>query len=84
LKHKTVPKFSLPTEMICPLKDLPLNTTKPTEESLEKCDVYAKMALLMFYPFRSLEDLRTEGSYWTKFSQQLQSHLDNGTIIIWH
>jgi hypothetical protein len=36
LKHKTVPRISLPTETVCPLKDLQLNTTKPTEESLEK------------------------------------------------
>jgi hypothetical protein len=35
-KHKTVPRIALPTETACPLKDLQLNTTKPTEESLEK------------------------------------------------
>jgi hypothetical protein len=52
LRHKTVPRISLPTEMVCPLKDLQLNTTKPTEESLEKREIYAKTALLMFYPFR--------------------------------
>ncbi len=42
LKHKTVPQISLPTETVCPLKDLQLNTTKPTEESLEKHEKYAK------------------------------------------
>jgi hypothetical protein len=36
------------------LKDLQLNTTKPTEESFHKCEIYAKMVLLMFYPFRCL------------------------------
>jgi hypothetical protein len=51
LRHKTVPRISLPTKTVCPLKDLQLNTTKPTEESLEKCEICAKMALLMFYPF---------------------------------
>jgi hypothetical protein len=34
------------------------------------------MALLMFYPFRSLNDLTIEGSYWEKFSQELQRHLE--------
>ncbi len=29
LRHKTVPRISLPTEMVSPLKDLQLNTTKP-------------------------------------------------------
>jgi hypothetical protein len=41
LTHKTVPIISLPRETICPMKDLQLNTTKPTEESLEKREIYA-------------------------------------------
>jgi hypothetical protein len=68
-KHKTIPRIALPTEMVCPLKDLQLNTMKPTEESLEKREIYAKMALLMFYPFRSLADLTIEGSCWEKISR---------------
>ncbi len=66
----------MPKEKLCPLKDLQLNTTKPTEESFDKREIYAKMALLMFYPFRCLNDLTIEGSYWEKFSQELQRHLD--------
>ncbi len=66
LRNKTVPRISLPTKVVCPLKDLQLNTTKSTEESLEKHEIHAKMALLMFYLFRSLADLRIEGSYWKK------------------
>jgi hypothetical protein len=52
--------------MVCPLKNLQLNTTKPTEKSHEKPEIYAKMALLMFYPSRSLAYLTIEGSYWKK------------------
>ncbi len=83
LKHKTVPRISLPPETIYPVKDLQLNTTKPTEESFEKCEIYAKMALLMFYPFRCLTDLRIEGSYWEKISEQLQKHLQHEKTIFW-
>ena len=43
-----------------------------------------KMAPLMFYLFRSLADLRIEGSYWEKISQQLQSHLEHVKTIFWH
>ena len=28
----------------------------------------------MFYPFRRLEDLKTDGSYWKKFEGQLQMY----------
>jgi hypothetical protein len=66
LKHPTIPRIALPKEKLSPLKDLQLNTTKPTEESFDKREIYAKMALLMFYPFRCLNDLTIEGSYWEK------------------
>ncbi len=60
-KHPTIPRIALPKEKLCPLKDLQLNTTKSTEESFDKREIYAKMALLMFYPFRCLNDLTIEG-----------------------
>jgi hypothetical protein len=83
-KHKIVPRIALPTETVCWLKDLQLNTMKPTEESLEKHEIYAKMALLMFHPFRSLAYLTIEGCYWKKISQELQRHLEHKDTIIWH
>jgi hypothetical protein len=63
LNHPTIPRVALPKEKLCPLKDLQLNTTKPTEESFDKRETYAKMALLMFYWFRSFNDLTIKGSY---------------------
>jgi hypothetical protein len=83
LKHATEPRIALPKEKVCPLKDLQLNTTKPTEESLDKGEMYAKMALLMFYPFRSLNDLTIEGSIWGEFSQELQLHLECKFTKFW-
>jgi hypothetical protein len=50
-KHATVPRIALPTVKMCPLKNLDLNHPKPTEQSLDKCEMYAKMTLLIFYPF---------------------------------
>ncbi len=35
LKHPTIPRIALPKEKLYPLKDLQLNTTKPTEESFD-------------------------------------------------
>ncbi len=57
---------------------------KLAEESLEKHEIYAKMALLMFYPFRSLADLTIDRSYWKKNSQELQRHLEHEDTIFWH
>jgi hypothetical protein len=32
---------------------------------------YAKIALLIFYPFRKLEDIQLDGSYWNLFHREL-------------
>ncbi len=50
-KHATVPRITLPKGEMCSLKDLDLNHTKSNEQLLDKREMYAKMALLMFYPF---------------------------------
>jgi hypothetical protein len=49
-KLPTIPRIALPKGK-CPIKDLQLKIDKPTEESLDKREIYAKMAQLMFYPF---------------------------------
>jgi hypothetical protein len=76
-KHPTIPRIALPKGKLCPIKDLQLNINKPTEESLDKQEMYAKMALLMFYHFQCLDGLKVNGSYWEKFTQELHCHLDN-------
>jgi hypothetical protein len=39
------------------MNELQLNAKNPTEDSIDKCEMYAKMALLMFYPFCQMTDL---------------------------
>jgi hypothetical protein len=41
--------------------------------------IYAKMALLMFYPFRSLADLTIEGSYWKKILKNYKTIFNTRT-----
>ncbi len=61
------------------MKDPQLNTMKPTEESLEKHEIYAKIALLMFYPFRSLADLTIEGRRLEKILKKYKDILNTMT-----
>ncbi len=51
LKHHTIPRISLPKEKLCPMEEFTLYLTNPTEGLLDNCEIYAKMALLMFIPF---------------------------------
>ena len=57
LKQPTIPRIALPKDKRCALNKLQLNAKNPIEDSIDKREMYAKMALLMFYPFRQLTDL---------------------------
>jgi hypothetical protein len=82
-KHPTIPRISLPPGKLCSLEELELQIDEPTEESCDKREMYAKMALLMFYPFRQLNELTCAGSYWKKFYKELHHHLNKETTQFW-
>ncbi len=73
----------MPKEKLCALNELQLNAKNPTEDSIDKCEMYAKMALLMFYPFQQLTDLTCKKSYWKKFHSELTKHNENEETIFW-
>ena len=54
-----------------------------TEETSDKREWYAKMALLMFYPYRSLGDLKICTTYWSLFCRELQLHLEKQKHTFW-
>ncbi len=65
------------------MKELGLQHDKLTEYTHDRREMYAKMALLMFYPFQQLNDLKVDGSYWTQFHKQLQQHLKRKQTKFW-
>jgi hypothetical protein len=75
LKYSTIPRIALPQNKICSLEELELQHTNSTEISHDKQEMYAKMALLMFYHYRKLNDLTDDGRYWKNFHKELQCHL---------
>ena len=63
-----IPKISLPRDKLCSIEELELHEINSTEQSCDKREMYAKMALLMFYPFGTLNDLKLCGNYWKLFT----------------
>jgi hypothetical protein len=63
LKYPTIPKISLPPHKLCSLIELVLHNENSTEKSHDKQEIYAKMALLMIYPYQTLNDLKIDGSF---------------------
>ncbi len=86
LKNPTIPRMiALPRDKLCPIEKLQLHLTQPDEDSIDKQEMYAKMALLMIYPFCELSDLTCiGGSYWKTFHQELTSHHNNKDTKIWN
>jgi len=83
LKIRTIPMMSLPRDKLCPMEELDLGNTKPAEQSHDKREMYAKMALLMFYPFRTLNDLKRKDSYWKLFNKERLRHIQKRKNKFW-
>ena len=75
LKLSAVAVVSLPEGKLCLVRHLELDNDTPSDVVKDKRENYAKMALMMFYPFRSDGNLKTGDSYWTTYKAELDRHL---------
>jgi hypothetical protein len=83
LKFPCIPRVALPKGKLCPLNELDLKCTNPPQHVVGKHEMYAKIALLMFYPFRQLNDLKCDGSYWKMFHNELEKHINKDDTVFW-
>ena len=62
-----IPKSHLPKGNLCSVERLDVNNDFVTNEVvLEDREDFIMMALLMFYPFRCINDLKLNNSHWKK------------------
>lgn len=83
-KHMCIPVISLPDEEgLCSVKDLQIDSTNPSTSVIQRRERYAKLSLILFCPFRSLEDLQSEnGNYWSTFESILaQTRIDSDSAM---
>lgn len=68
-----IPRVSLPEGQLCPIRDLILEEKDAVAAGVlhERRESYAKLALIMFCPFRTLSDLQLNGRYWDRFVLEL-------------
>ena len=67
LKHPVIPKISMRAGMICDIEQLEIRNDNPRADVKLSRENYAKYAMMLFYPFTELNDLKLNGSYWAKF-----------------
>jgi hypothetical protein len=83
LKFPSIPRIELPKGKLCPLNELDLKCTNPPHHVVGKREMYAKIALLMFYPFQQLNDLKCDGIYWKMFHNELEKHINKEDTVFW-
>jgi hypothetical protein len=78
-----VPKVSMQKGMICDLEDLQLSEENPSEEALQNRDNYAKVALMLFYPFRnnSIFSLEKDGCLWDKMTRLMMTETEQNNFF---
>ena len=67
----------MPKGMICDLEDLQLSEENPSDEALQNRENYAKVALILFYPFQdnSIFSLKEDGCLWEKMTRLMTSEM---------
>ena len=76
LSHEVIPKISLPREKLCNIEMLHINESNVNDSVRQYREDYGKMALLILYPFRTLDDLKKDNSYWNLFDEQRRIHFN--------
>ena len=71
---EVIPKISLPGGKLCNVALLEVTEATVDKKVMCRREDYAKMALLIFYPFCTLGDLQLDGSYWKLFWRELCLH----------
>jgi hypothetical protein len=82
-KFPSIPRIALLKGKLCPLNELDLKFINPPQHVVGKCEMYAKIALLMFSPFWQLNDLKYDGSYWKMFHNELEKHINKEDTVFW-
>jgi len=84
LKKSVIPQVYIPEGYLCKTELLDWtktdNVNQDTEDARER---YAKTALLMFYPHRTLNNLQRNGSCWNVFYDELYKHSNNEPTLFW-
>ncbi len=58
---------------LCDIESLKLWETNPNDEVLKMREDYTKYANMLFLPFKDIDDLTIDGSFWKMYDHQLNS-----------
>ena len=79
-EHEVFPIISITEGNLCRIEELEIGSDAPYASAVEKREKYAKAAMIMFLPFRTLADLQDEtgdpeSKYWRRFRDAIDNNL---------
>ena len=83
LKYMVIPKISLPKNSLCDIEALDIGYNVPDEATSKAREEYAKQVLIMFYPYRTIDDIKQNGSYWSCFMCEYHKHSSHTHTKFW-
>ena len=83
LSLSVIPIMFYDKDRLSEIRLLDLTSTQIYEETARIREEYAKIALLMFYPFRTIEDIQLDGSHWKLFQRELDLYQNGRNTTMW-
>ena len=83
LPSSVIPVMFYDKDRLAELKRLDMSSNIIHEATHQIREEYAKIALLMFYPFRTIEDIQLEGSHWKLFERELDLFNNGENTTMW-
>jgi hypothetical protein len=80
-----IPKVFTEKDVFCSIDNLEMENQQQTisKHTVLCRENYARNALLLFYPYRNLQDLLTEGTFWKTFQSELLKNKQGVVTKLW-
>lgn len=82
-KHIRIPKISLPKNRLCDIEALKIGENEVDDQTTQCREDYAKFALIMFYPYREIRNIKLHDSYWKLFMKEYHEHKHGRPTKFW-
>jgi hypothetical protein len=84
LNKMVIPKVFYAREKLCSIDELKIGHQDNNNDHLSRLrENYARIALILFYPFRSMDDIKLNGSHWALFERELTLKKSGQPTTFW-
>jgi hypothetical protein len=78
-----IPKVFYTKEKLCSIDELQIGHQSNNDHISRLRENYARIALILFYPFRCMDDIKLNGSHWALFERELTLKKSGQPTTFW-